>query len=123
MKSERWRPLRRQKKPLLTAKQRAARLQFAIQYKKLTAEEWDNFLFSDECPKYLFQLPNPKNDIVWGSQESQVPPAYQFKMDHMGRNDRLWSHWDTFFTPRTDCEFRLLHQQPIRESGVACPSP
>ena len=79
MKSEGWRPLRRQKKPLLTAKQRAARLQFAIQYKKLTAEEWDNFLFSDECPKYLFQLPNPKNDIVWDSQESHVPPAFQVK--------------------------------------------
>ena len=37
------------------------------------------FFLSDECPKYLFQLPNPKNDIVWGSQESQVPPAYQVK--------------------------------------------
>ena len=33
MKSEGWRPLRRQKKPLLTAKQRAARLKFAKQYK------------------------------------------------------------------------------------------
>ena len=77
MKSEVWRPLRRQKKPLLTAKQRAARLKFAKQYKNLTAEEWDDFLFSDECPKYLFQLPNPKNDIVWGSQVNQVPAAYQ----------------------------------------------
>ena len=75
MKSEGWRPLRRQTKPLLTAKQCAARLKFAKQYKNLTVEEWDDFLFSDECPKYLFQLPNPKNDIVWGSQESQVPPA------------------------------------------------
>ena len=65
MKSEGWRPLRRQKKPLLTAKQRAARLKFAKQYKNLTAEEWDDFLFPDECPKYLFQLPNSKNDIVW----------------------------------------------------------
>ena len=65
MKSEGWRPLRRQKKPLLTAKQRAARLKFAKQYKNLTAEEWDDFLFSDDCPKYFFQLPNPKNDIVW----------------------------------------------------------
>ena len=79
MKSEGWRPLRRQKKPLLTAKQRAAPLKFAKQYKNLTAEEWDDFLFSDECPKYLFQLPNPKNDIVWDSQESQVPPACQVK--------------------------------------------
>ena len=45
MKSEGWRPLRRQKKPLLTAKKRAARLKFALQYKKLTAEQWDDFLF------------------------------------------------------------------------------
>ena len=29
--------------------------------------------------KHLFQLPNPKNDVVWGSQKSQVPPAYQVK--------------------------------------------
>ena len=79
MKSKCWRPLRRQKKPLLTAKQCAARLKFAKQYKSLTAEEWDDFLFSHVCPKYLSQLPNPKNDIVWGSQESQVPPAYQVK--------------------------------------------
>ena len=87
MKSEGWRPLRRQKKPLLTAKQRAARLKFAKQYKNLTAEEWDDFLFSNECPKYLFQLANPKNDIVWGSQESQVPPAYQVK------NSSKWMIW------------------------------
>ena len=73
MKSEGWRPLGRQKKPLLTAKHSAARLKFAKQYKNLTVEEWD------ECPKYLFQLPDPKNDIVWGSQKSQVPPAYQVK--------------------------------------------
>ena len=84
MKSEVWRPLRRQKKPLLTAKQRAARLKFAKQYKNLTVEEWDDFLFWDECPKYLFQLPNPKNDIVWGSQVSQVPPAYQVKWIILG---------------------------------------
>ena len=71
--------MRWQKKPLLTAKQRAARLKFARQYRNLTTEEWDDFLFTDECPKYLFQLPNPRNDIVWGSQESQVPPAYQVK--------------------------------------------
>ena len=101
MKSKGWRPLRRQKKPLLTAKQCAAGLKFAKQYKNLTAEEWDDFLFSHVCPKYLSQLPNPKNDIVWGSQESQVPPAYQvkkkFKMDHMGWNDRPRSHLGYIF--------------------------
>ena len=134
MKSEGWRPLRRQNKPLLTAKQRAARLKFAKQYKNLSAEEWDDFLFSDECPKYLFKLPNPKNDIVSGSQESQVRPAYQVKKSskwiiwargggHMGRDDRPRSHWDTFFTPRTDFDCRLLHQQHITERSEACSSP
>ena len=84
MKSKGWRPLRRQKKPLLTAKQCAARLKFAKQYKNLTAEEWDDFLFSHVCLKYLSQLPNPKNYIVWGSQESQVPLAYQVKNGSYG---------------------------------------
>ena len=79
MNKKGWKPFRRQKKPLLTEKQRRARLKFAKQYKHLTALEWEDFLFSDECPKYLFQLPNPKNDVAWGSQESQVPPAYQVK--------------------------------------------
>ena len=39
----------------------------------------EGFLFTDECPKYLFQYPNPENNIVWGSQECDVPPAYQAK--------------------------------------------
>ena len=86
--SEGWRPLRRQKKPMLTAKQRAARLKFGKQYKNFTAEEWDDFLFSHECPKYLFQLPNLKNDILWGSQESQVPPAYKVL------KSSKWIMWD-----------------------------
>jgi len=67
------------KMPLLSEKQRKAYLTFAKIYTKLTAEDWDNFLFRDECPKYLFQYPNPKNDIVWGLQECDVPPAFQVK--------------------------------------------
>ena len=54
-------------------------MRFAKKHAKLTAEDWDNFFFTDECPKYLFQYPNPKNDIVWGSQECDVPPAFQVK--------------------------------------------
>ena len=75
----------------------------------------------------LFQLPNLKNDIVWGSQESQVPPEYQvkkkLKMDHLGRNDRPQSHWASFFTPRIDFDCGLLHQQHIRERSEASSSP
>ena len=74
-----WKPFRRKKLPLLSNNQRKAPLVFTRKYRKFTADEWENFLFSVGCPKYLFHLPNPKNDIVWGSQESQVPPPCQIK--------------------------------------------
>ena len=74
-----WKAFKRKKIPLLSEKQRKACLRFAKKHAKLTAEDWDNFLFTDECPKYLFQYPNPKYDIVWGSQECDVPPAFQVK--------------------------------------------
>ena len=71
---------KRKKIPLLSERQRRARLRFAKKSKsKLTAEDCKDFLFTDECPKYLFQYPNPENNIVWGSQECDVPPAYQAK--------------------------------------------
>ena len=74
-----WKAFKRKKIPLLSEKQSKARLRFTKKHTKLTAEDWDNFLFTDECSKYLFQYPNPKNDIVWGSQEYDVPPALQVK--------------------------------------------
>ena len=87
MKNQGWRALGRPKKPLLSTEQRTARLKFAKAFKHLTVEDWEDFQFSDECPKYLFQLPSPKNDIVWGSQEDKVPPAYQVK------NSSKWMIW------------------------------
>ena len=45
---------------------------------------------------------------------SSISGLKKFKMDHMGRNDRPRSQWDTSFTPRTDFDCRLLHQQHIR---------
>ena len=87
MNEKGWKLFQRQKKPLLTEKQHRSRLKFAKQYKHLMALEWEDFLFSDECPKYLFQLPNPKHDVVWGLQESQVPPAYQAK------GSSKWLNW------------------------------
>ena len=79
MTNKGWKTFKRKKIPLLSEKQRRARLTFAKKYSKLSAEDWEDFLFTDECPKYLFQYPNPKHDIVWGSQECHVPPAYQVK--------------------------------------------
>ena len=49
-----WKAFKRKKIPLLSEKQRKARLRFAKKHAKLTAEDWDNFLFTDKCPKYLF---------------------------------------------------------------------
>ena len=74
-----WKGFKRKKIPLLSEKPRKARWRFTKNNAKLTAEDWDNFLFTEKCPKYLFQYPNPKNDTVWGSQECDDPPALQVK--------------------------------------------
>ena len=59
-----WKACMRKKIPLLSEKQRKAHLRFAKKHAKLTAEYLDNFSFADECPKYLFHYPNPKNDAT-----------------------------------------------------------
>ena len=74
-----WKAFKWKKIPLLTKKQRSPRLKFARKYSKLTAEDWENFLFTDECRKYQVHYPNSESHIVWGSQECDVPPAYQLK--------------------------------------------
>ena len=77
-----WKALKRKKMPLSSEKQRRPRLKFARKYSKLAAEArigGGDFLFADECCKYLGHYPNPENHIVWGSQECDVPPAYQVK--------------------------------------------
>ena len=61
--------------PLLTKQQNQKRLQFAKDHKNLTEKDWENFIFSDETSFFLFNRPNPQNDVVWGSQEYQVPEA------------------------------------------------
>lgn len=71
--TKKWKAFKRQKSPLLTESQMKKRLAFARKYKHLTAQEWENFVFSDESSKQLFHISNPKNDIVWGSQSEEVP--------------------------------------------------
>ena len=46
-----WKAFKRKKIPLLSEKQTKARLNFAKKHARLTAKDWDNFLFRDECPK------------------------------------------------------------------------
>ena len=71
--------MRRKRPPLLTKQQRQKRLQFAKGHKNLTEKDWENFFVSDEEPFFLFIRPYLQNDVVWDSQESQVPKAPQVK--------------------------------------------
>ena len=68
-----------QKIPLLTDAHKVKRIKFARDHRNWTVQDWSNVLFTDESPFKVFYIPNPKNDTVWGSQESNVPPAAQMK--------------------------------------------
>ena len=62
-----------------------------------------NVLFSDESPYQVFYVPNSRNDIVWGSQEENVPVASQVKFSPtvlvwMGRYGSLRIYATTFCT-------------------------
>ena len=45
-------------------KQRKNRLRFAKKYQDLSEKEWEDYVFSDKSPMYLFYEQNRKNDIV-----------------------------------------------------------
>ena len=70
---KKWRSFRRARKQLLTVAQRRKRLQFAREHEHLSAQDWENYIFSDESTKYLFLVPNRQDDTVWGSQSENVP--------------------------------------------------
>ena len=53
--------------------QRRKRLQFAREHEHLSAQDWENNIFSDESTKYLFHVPNRHDNTVWGSQSENVP--------------------------------------------------
>ena len=72
-KVKKWKSFKRPRNQLLTKAQRSKRLAFAKEHKHLSAQDWENYIFSDESTKYLFHVPNRKNDTVWGSQSDNVP--------------------------------------------------
>ena len=72
-KVKKWKSFRRARKQFLTATQRRKRFQFAKQHEHLSAQDWENYIFSDESTKYLFHIPNRQDDTVWGSQSENVP--------------------------------------------------
>ena len=72
-KVKKWKSFRRARKQLLSVAQRRKRLQFAREHEHLSAQDWENYIFSDESTKYLFHVPNRQDDTVWGSQSDNVP--------------------------------------------------
>lgn len=51
-----WKAFKQIKKtPLLSKKQSKVHMRFTTKDAKMTAEDWDNFLFPDECPKDIFK--------------------------------------------------------------------
>ena len=63
---KKWRSFRRARKQLLNVAQRRKRLQFAREHEHLSAQDWENYIFSDESTKYLFHIRNRQDDTVWG---------------------------------------------------------
>ena len=55
------------KVPKLTDAYKIRRVNFAKKFKDI---DWTRVVFTDESPFKLNYVPNSKNDVVWGSQES-----------------------------------------------------
>ncbi|KAE8279860.1 hypothetical protein D5F01_LYC21991 [Larimichthys crocea] len=71
------RAYRRQQIPRLTKLQKEKRLAFAKKYAKMTPRDWENCVFSDECPLYLFLTPNSQNNHINTDNRMEVPPSEQ----------------------------------------------
>ena len=70
---------KRQRQPLLTEKNKAARLKFCKERANWTVNDWRNVLFTDESPFQLNHPPNRKNDCVWARNPSEVEPVETVK--------------------------------------------
>ena len=84
---QKWRSFKRAWKQLLTVAQRRKRLQFAREHEHLSAQDWENYIFSDESSKYLFHVPNRQDDTVWGSQSINIPDVSCVKSS---AKDMIW---------------------------------
>ena len=70
-------PYRRERKPLLTAAHKQARLRFAQSHR---TTDWRRVLFVDEFSQDLLSPPNPQNERRWlpkGAHPEPVPAASQ----------------------------------------------
>ena len=95
---------------MLTVAQRRKRLQFARKHEHLSAQDWKNYIFSDESTKYLFHVPNRQDDTVWGSQSENVPDVNCVKSS---AKVMIWGQWFVqlaYCSNEKDCGFKLLYR-------------
>lgn len=70
---------KRQKIPKLSEKNIKDRYQFAKMARKLTPDQWQNVIFSDESPFPLFWSPNKQVDRIWAKSPNMVEPSLTVK--------------------------------------------
>ena len=75
--------MKRPKIPKLTPQHKNKRLEFCLERRDWTVNNWKKVIFSDESPYLLFPEGNSKNDIVWAKNTSDVEPRETVKL-------RLW---------------------------------
>ena len=63
---KKWRSFRRVRKQWLTVAQRRKRLQFAREHEHLSAQDWENYIFSDESTKCCFMFRIVKTILYGG---------------------------------------------------------
>ena len=71
--------MKRPKIPKLTPEHKKKRLNFCLERRKWTVNDWKKVIFSDESPYLLFPEGNSKNDIVWAKNSSDVEPRETVK--------------------------------------------
>ena len=77
-----WKCFKQQKVPKLSSAYKVRRVNFAKKFKDIN---WSRVMFTDESPFKLYYVPNNKNDVVWGSQETSVTGEVQPVSSGVGR--------------------------------------
>ena len=77
------------KKPLLSAKNRRRRIEFAKKYSNWTSEDWNKVLFSDETKINVFQ--SDGSTFVHRPKNKRLDPKYVKRtIEHGGGTIMLW---------------------------------
>ena len=83
---------KRQRQPLLTEKNKVARLKFCKERANWAVNDWRNVLFTDESPFQLNHPSNRKNVCVWARNPSEVEPVETVKFPNKIQVWGMMSH-------------------------------